>query len=278
MCPQTIGRPSFYFSAWGAGSGQASSRPQPLWYFRARSTWTGHRHNTYITLHRHVTSRCSRHVPSRHVTSLHVSSRLVPVPGSRFKVPQYIMSRHVTSRSQVPVSRYLLSRTFLGRDTTTCGDAVLRPPLELSLVAVAEPLDPLQVQVQAFGALHLQTACRKLNLLLLSHQVFTCGLFWLRLSCAPQHYSTTFRCSEYLSRSPSHHLHHVTLHCHVTSRCCRHVISRCCRHVTSRHVTSRHITSRHVPLPGSRFEVPLYITSHYVTSRPDTRFQPLKLI
>ena len=115
MCPQSIGRPSFYFSAWGAGSGQASSRPQPLWYFRARSTWTGHRHNTYITLHRHVTSRCSRHVPSRHVTSLHVSSRLVPLPGSRFEVPLYIMSRHVTSRSQVPVSRYLFSRTFLGR-------------------------------------------------------------------------------------------------------------------------------------------------------------------
>ena len=130
--------------------------PQPLWYFCARSTWTGHRHNTYITLHRHVTSRCSRHVPSRHVTSLHVSSRLVPLPGSRFEVPLYIMSRHVTSRSQVPVSRYLLSRTFLGRDTTTCGDAVLRPPLALSLVAVAEPLDPLQVQVQAFGALHLE--------------------------------------------------------------------------------------------------------------------------
>ena len=191
MCPQSIGRPSFYFLAWGAGSVQASSRPQPLWYFRARSTWTGHRHNTYITLHRHVTSRCSRHVPSRHVTSLHVSSRLVPLPGSRFEVPLYIMSRHVMSRSQVPVSRYLLSRTFLGRDTTTCGDAVLRPPLELSLVAVAEPLDPLQVQVQAFGALHLQTACRKLNFLLLSHQVFTCGRFWLRLSCAPQHYSAT---------------------------------------------------------------------------------------
>ena len=60
-------------------------------------------------------------------------------------------------------------------------------------------------------------------------------------------------------------LHNVTLH--------RHVTSRCCRHVTSRHVTSRHITLRHVPLPGSRFEVPLYIASHYVTSRPFTRFK-----
>ena len=209
MCPQSIGRPSFYFLAWGAGSVQASSRPQPLWYFRARSTWTGHRHNTYITLHRHVTSRCSRHVPSRHVTSLHVSSRLVPLPGSRFEVPLYIMSRHVMSRSQVPVSRYLLSRTFLGRDTTTCGDAVLRPPLELSLVAVAEPLDPLQVQVQAFGALHLQTACRKLNFLLLSHQVFTCGRFWLRLSCAPQHYSATCTslCTQRVPSSVYMHLH-----------------------------------------------------------------------
>ena len=30
MCPQSIGRPSFYFSAWGAGSGQASSRRSAL--------------------------------------------------------------------------------------------------------------------------------------------------------------------------------------------------------------------------------------------------------
>ena len=34
-------------------------------------------------------------------------------------------------------------------------------------------------------------ACRGLNFLLLSHQVLTCGRFWLRLSCVPQHHSAT---------------------------------------------------------------------------------------
>ena len=69
--------------------------------------------------------------------------------------------------------------------------------------------------VQAFGALHLQTACRRLNLLLLSHQVLTCGRFWLRLSCAPQHYSATckslccryFPCTQRVPSSVYMHLH-----------------------------------------------------------------------
>ena len=75
-----------------------------------------------------------------------------------------------------------------------------------------------------------------------------------------------FRCSEYLSRSPSHHLHHVTSSRYITLLSSRYITSR---YIPSHYVTSRpvtrfkvrgttlhHVTSRHVPFPGASFEVP----------------------
>ena len=134
-------------------------RGSPRWPSRsvARSTCAGHRHrhvtSRHITSSRYITLLPSRYITSRYITSHFVTS----CPFTRFKVQgttlHHVTLRHVTSRYQVPVSRYLLSWTFLVPHevrvlhfrSVVLGDAVLRPPLELQLVAVADPLGHLQL-------------------------------------------------------------------------------------------------------------------------------------
>ena len=93
----------------------------------ARSTWAGHRHITYITLHyivtlHHVVAVTLHHVTLHHVTLRHVTSRY-QVQGSRY----HFTSRHITSRHvplpgssfEVPAQLNLLSSCH-----TKCGSSI----------------------------------------------------------------------------------------------------------------------------------------------------------
>ena len=76
---------------------------------------------------------------------------------------------------------------FLYISTMMCSQSIGRPSCYFSAWGAGSG----QASSRCSALCTCKQACRRLNLLLLSHQVPTCGRFWLRLSCAPQHHSAT---------------------------------------------------------------------------------------
>ena len=76
---------------------------------------------------------------------------------------------------------------FLYISTMMCSQSIGRPSCYFSAWGAGSG----QASSRCSALCTCKQACRRLNLLLLSHQVLTCGRFWLRLSCAPQHHSAT---------------------------------------------------------------------------------------
>ena len=79
--------------------------------------------------------------------------------------------------------------SFLYIQTMMCSQSIGRPSCYFSAWGAGSG----QASSRCSALCTCKQACRRLNFLLLSHQVLTCGRFWLRLSCAPQHPSATCR-------------------------------------------------------------------------------------